>query len=223
MEGILFYMYKQVFFNQFYTYMSIPNKTAPTSYSIHPLIKDRWSPRVFEEKAVAEEELFQLFEAARWAASSNNAQPWRFIYAYRGTEAFEKIFGCLSDFNQTWARHASVLMLTVIQEKFDSGKENYHAVHDLGLAMGNFSLQAQSMGIAIHQMAGVNWQKAHQVFGVPDGYHVATAVAVGYYGGDADQLPTNLKAIEESPRSRKPLVEIVFEETWGKEANISVL
>ncbi len=200
--------------------MVLTEKTAQTTYSIHPLLADRWSPRVFEDKPISETELFQLFEAAHWAASSNNAQPWRFLYAYRGSETFEKIFQCLSEFNQKWARHASVLVLTAIQENFDTGKENYHALHDLGLAMGNFSVQAQSMGIALHQMAGVNWQKAHQVFQVPEGYHIATAVAVGYYGGNTDQLPSDLQAKEGSGRSRKPLTEIVFSETWGQRANL---
>jgi nitroreductase len=202
--------------------MIVTDKPATASHPIHPLIQNRWSPRVFQQKPVAEEELFQLFEAARWAASSNNEQPWRFIYAYNGTAEFQKMLDCLSEFNQTWAGLASVLILTAIKEKFDSGKENYHALHDLGLAMGNFSVQAQSMGIGVHQMAGVTWQKAHEMFQVPAGYHVATAVAVGYFGGDTDQLPEDLASKENNPRSRRALEEIVFEHTWGQPASAAV-
>ncbi len=189
-------------------------KPTKTDHDIHPLIQQRWSPRMFEDRMIEQSIVDRLFEAARWAASSSNAQPWRFMYAYRESEAYDKIFNCLSDSNQKWVRNAPFLMLTAIKERFESGKENYHALHDLGLAMGNFTLQAQSMHIAIHQMAGVNWKKAHEVFDVPEGFHVATAVAVGYYGGDADQLPDDLKKIETSERKRKKQSEFVALGKW---------
>lgn len=189
-------------------------KPAKTDHDIHPLIRQRWSPRMFGDGMIEPSVVDRLFEAVRWAASSSNAQPWRFIYAYRGSEAYDKIFHCLSDSNQKWVRNAPFLMLTAIQEKFDSGKENYHALHDLGLAMGNFTLQAQSMQIAVHQMAGVDWKKAHEVFGVPEGFHVATAVAVGYYGGDEDQLPEALKKRETAGRQRKKQSEFIAFGKW---------
>ncbi len=169
---------------------------------------------MFADRTIEPSDVDRLFEAARWAASSSNAQPWRFIYAYRESEAYEKIFSCLSDSNQKWVRNAPFLMLTAIKEKFDSGKENYHALHDLGLAMGNFTLQAQSMQIAVHQMAGVDWRKAHEVFGVPEGFHVATAVAVGYYGGDEDQLPDDLKKRETAARQRKKQAQFTAMGAW---------
>jgi nitroreductase len=190
-------------------------KAAKTKYQLHELIAGRWSPRMFSTEAVGRDEVKNLLEAARWAASSNNAQPWRFIYAFKGSRGYEKIFNCLSDFNQKWARNAPVLMLTAILEKFDSGKENYHALHDLGLAMGNMTLQAQSQGIALHQMAGVDWKKAQDVFGIPEDYHVATAVAIGYYGGDACDLPDEIEKMELQKRKRLPLDEIAFEGKWN--------
>lgn len=192
----------------------INNKSAQSDYTIHPLIKERWSPRVFKEDLIDEKTLMSLFESARWAPSSNNYQPWRFMYAHRGSDGYDKIFDVLSDFNQKWVTDAPLLILTAIKEKFDSGKENYHALHDLGLAVSQFSIQAQDFGVGVHQMAGVDWKKAHQVFGVPDGYHIATALAVGYYGGDIRKLPEDLQKSETAKRTRKPLEEIISEESW---------
>lgn len=189
-------------------------KTANTKYDLHENIPARWSPRMFSTEPLGLEELNALFEAARWAASSNNEQPWRFIYAFKGTPAYEKMVRCLSDFNKKWARNAPVLLLTAIKEKFDSGKSNYHALHDLGLAMGNMTQEAQSRNIALHHMAGVDWQKAQEIFGVPEDYHIATAVAVGFYGGDASELPENLEKMERSRRKRLALEDIVFKGSW---------
>lgn len=192
----------------------VSKKAAAVDAEIHPLIRQRWSPRVFQNKEIEQEILDQLFEAARWAASSSNEQPWRFIYAYRGTDAYKHIFNCLSDFNRKWTGNAPVLMLTAIKEHFDGGKENYHALHDLGLAMGNFTFQAQQEGIAVHHMAGVDWKKAQEKFDVPEGYHIATAVAVGYYGGDLDDLPEDLRKKETARRKRKEVSEIAAEGRW---------
>lgn len=189
-------------------------KTANTKYDLHENITSRWSPRMFSTEPIGMEELNALFEAARWAASSNNEQPWRFLYAFKGTPAYDKIVRCLSDFNKKWVRHAPVLLLTAIKEKFDSGKPNYHALHDLGLAMGNMTQEAQSRSIALHHMAGVDWEKAQEVFGVPAGYHIVTAVAVGFYGGDASELPENLEKMEHTRRERLPLEAVVFKGAW---------
>jgi nitroreductase len=192
-------------------------KTADTDRPILDLIAERWSPRMFSEKPIGREDLKILLEAARWSPSSNNAQPWRFIYAFKGSRGYDRIFSCLSDFNKKWVKNAPVLMLTAIQEKFDNGKDNYHALHDLGLAVGNMSLQAESMGIALHQMAGVDWKKAHSVFDVPEGFHVATAIAFGYYGGDPSELPGDIEKMETKGRERKPLPAIAAEGKWGFE------
>jgi hypothetical protein len=137
------------------------------------------------------------------------------IYAFRGTKAYEQIFSCLSEFNQKWAGTASVLMLTAYREQFEkSGKDNFHALHDLGLALGNMTTQAQSMGIALHHMAGVRWKQAHEKFDVPTGYHVATAIALGYYGGDIDQLSDSLQESELAERRRKPQASFSAEGKW---------
>ncbi|EGV44299.1 nitroreductase [Bizionia argentinensis JUB59] len=187
---------------------------AETDFEIFALLKQRYSPRVFKSEEIKGRHLKQLFEAARWSASSNNYQPWRFIYAEKGTEAFQKIFNCLSDFNKSWADNAPLLMLAAYKENTSDGKENFHALHDLGLCLGAMTVQAQYVGIGMHHMAGVNWKKAHEDFKVPKGYHVSTAIALGYYGGDLDDLPNDLKKQETGKRERKPQEDFAFKGDW---------
>ena len=121
---------------------------------------------------------------------------------------------CLSEFNQKWAKNAPVLILSAYKEKTKEGDENFHALHDLGLSLGNMTVQAQYMGIALHHMAGVDWKKAQEVFNVPDGYHITTAIAVGYYGGDLDNLNDDLREQEMEERERMPQDEFAFENEW---------
>ena len=191
------------------------DKIAGNDYEIYALLKQRYSPRVFDEKPIDDTNLKRLFEAVRWSASSSNLQPWRFIYAHKGSDGYDKILNCLSDFNQTWASNAPVLMLTAYKENKPDGEENFHALHDLGLGMGSLSVQAQYMGIAVHHMAGVDWKKAQEVFEVPEGYHVTTAVALGYYGGELEKLSDELKEQETADRTREPQHKFVFENTWN--------
>ncbi|MFD2550537.1 nitroreductase family protein [Bizionia sediminis] len=189
-------------------------KIADTTHEIFALIKQRYSPRTFKNAPIKEAHLHQLFEAARWAASSNNLQPWRFIYAEKGSEAYTKLVSCLSDFNQSWATNAPVLMLAAYQEKTPSGQENFHGLHDLGLCLGNMTLQAQYQNIGMHHMAGVDWKKAHKLFKVPAGFHVATAIALGYYGGALEELPEDLQKEESKKRARMPQKDFAFKHTW---------
>ncbi len=190
------------------------NKIAKTAHEIYPLLSQRYSPRVFKEKKISAKKLQQLFEAVRWAASSNNIQPWRFIQTKQGTKAYDKAFDCLSEFNQKWVKNAPVLVLCGYKKNMDNGKENFHALHDLGLGLGNMTLQAQSMDIALHHMAGINWEKVHKIFKVPEGFHIATAIAIGYYGGIIDDLPKDLQEAEISERERLSQSKFVFKNTW---------
>ena len=190
------------------------NNIADTDYEIFALLKQRYSPRTFRDEKIKKSQLNQLFEAARWSASSNNLQPWRFIYAEKGSEAFDKIVNCLSDFNKKWAPEAPLLMLAIYKEKTNDGKENFHALHDLGLCLGNMSVQAQYLDIALHHMAGVDWKKAQKEFNVPDGYHISSAIAVGYYGGELDKLPKKLQESELADRQRVPQEDFAFKEVW---------
>jgi nitroreductase len=191
------------------------DKIADSEYEIYALLKQRYSPRIFDDKELSDNDLNRLFEAVRWAASSSNLQPWRFIYARKGSDGFKKITDCLSDFNQKWAPEAPVLMLTAYKEKKENGDENFHALHDLGLSLGNMTVQAQYMGIALHHMAGVDWKKAQEVFEVPEGYHITTAIALGYYGGSLDSLSEDLQEQETADRERILQDEFAFEDAWN--------
>ncbi len=187
---------------------NITQKTAAPDHPIADEIAERYSPRMFAWQDLDQEAIERLLEAARWAASSRNQQPWRFIYAYQGTLTYSRMFNCLAEANRRWVKNAPVLLITAIKTHFDNGKENYHALHDLGLAMGNMTAQAQHMGIGLHHMAGIDWKEAEEQFSVPEGYHIVTAVAIGYYGGDPEQLPEDLKEQELAIRNRKPLSQI---------------
>lgn len=187
---------------------------ADCDYEIFALLKQRYSPRTFKEEKIKKQHLNQLFEAARWAASSNNLQPWRFLYAEQNTDAYEKIVSCLSEENKKWASKAPLLMLSIFKENNPDGKENFHALHDLGLSLGNMTVQAQYMGIALHHMAGVDWKKAQELFHISNDYHVTTAVAVGYYGGELDKLSEELQIEEMKERKRMQQSEFAFMNKW---------
>lgn len=177
-------------------------KEASTKFDILPELQGRWSPRVFQDRPLRDEQLRSIFEAARWSPSSFNAQPWRYIYTKKGSESYDKLFNLLSDFNQKWAGNAPVLILCAYKTHFDNGKENFHALHDLGAANMSMAVQAQTFGIAMHQMAGVDYKQAAAVFNIPEGYHVSSVTAAGYYGGDLDQLNEDLQEQEEQSRQR---------------------
>jgi nitroreductase len=186
-------------------------------HEVHPLIIERWSPRAFDEEMIPDHELLQMFEAAKWAPSSMNEQPWRFIFARRGEKAFEKMVSLLMPGNAIWAKKAPVLIMTIIKKQFDAnGSPNHSALHDLGLAVGNLSLQAHSLNIGIHQMGGIYHDQAQKVFAIPETFGVVTILAAGYYG-DPDQLDLQLKARELAPRTRKNLNTIVYHENFQKE------
>ena len=189
---------------------------ANTKYDILTFFKLRYSPRMFDDKHIEKTHMDQLFETIRWSPSSSNLQPWRFIYAKKGTEAYESIFDCLSDFNKRWTIHAPLLMLAAYKEKDDEGKENFHALHDLGLSLGLMTVQAQFLNIGVHHMAGVDWEKAQKVFKVPTGFHISTAIALGYYGGSLDDLPKDLKEQETAERKRIGQEKFAFKEAWNK-------
>ncbi len=177
-------------------------KVANTDHPIHELIAERWSPRAFAQKYIPQEEINSLFEAARWAPSSMNEQPWRFIYAKKGEVGFDKILDSLMDGNTPWAKDAPVLMVTLIKKTFArNGKSNGSASHDLGLAMGNLSIQATELGIALHQMGGFYPDKIKEAFDLPEDVEPKTVVALGYYG-EPDQLNDELK-IENSPSEKE--------------------
>lgn len=176
------------------------------------LIKKRYSPRGFFDKQVSEEDLNKMFDAARWAASSYNGQPWRFIYAdkEKNPELHGILLGILVEFNQAWAKAAPVLMLAMARVKYEHSGEDYkHAWHDLGLAVGTMSVMAESLGISLHQMGGFNAAKARTELNIPDRLDPVSMIAVGY-GGLPGNLPLDIFKMEQMPRERKEIEEIAF-------------
>ena len=174
------------------------------------VIGQRWSPRAFADKAVQNEDLRKLFEAARWAPSSYNEQPWRFIVGVKNDSTYQRIFESLVEFNRMWAQHAPVLILTVAGKEFShNGKPNHHGLHDLGLATAMLMREATHLGLHTHGMAGFDHARLRAAFGIPENYEIGAVIAVGYFG-DPDELPEGMKERELEPRQRKPLDEIVL-------------
>lgn len=196
-------------------------RLANTTYPIHDLLRKRWSPRAFTDKPVERDKLQRLLEAARWAPSSFNGQPWAFIVATKDDSAeFAKALSCLIEFNQSWAKAAPVLILTVAQLNFaHNNKPNAHAQHDVGLAIGNLSVQATAEGLYLHQMAGIEADKIRTTYGVPDGWQPLTGIAIGYLG-DPATLPEKLQEREAAASDRKALSSFVFSGTWGQAADV---
>jgi nitroreductase len=192
-------------------------KHAPAADGVLDVILRRWSPRAFANKPVSGEDMKKIFEAARWAASSYNEQPWRFIVGRRGDDAYKKIFDSLVEFNQGWAKSAPVLILSAGKKTFtESGQPNFHVLHDTGAATAYIALAATKLGLHTHSMAGFEHGKARAAFGIPDDFEIGAVTALGYFG-DPETLPDHLKQMETSPRERKPLDEVVFE-AWEKPA-----
>lgn len=188
------------------------NKNTPVDHSILESIKNRWSPRVFANTPISEQDVKKILEAGRWAPSASNIQPWRIIWGLKGSKTYDRIFNCLDEFNQSWAGNSQMLWVNAFKKTMDKGEqENFHALHDLGLFMGNVVHQANSMDMAVHQMAGVDFKKAQKEFKFTEDYHVTTAVAFGYFGGEPDDLPADLKKQElKQNRERKSQDEFAF-------------
>jgi nitroreductase len=198
--------------------MNIQNP-APSDSPVHELIRNRWSPRAFADKPVSEEVLRSLFEAARWAPSSNNEQPWAYIVATKeDKENFHKILGTLVEFNQGWAKNASALAIAVVKLAFAKNQApNRNAQYDTGAATALLSVEATARGLVVHQMAGFDPEKARKTFGIPEGWDAIAAIAIGY-PGSPDSLPPKLKDRELAPRTRKPIREFVMTGSWGHTA-----
>jgi nitroreductase len=191
------------------------NKSARAEHPILEIIGNRWSPLAFSNREVEKEKLDRIFEAARWAASSSNEQPWDFIVTHKGTADFQKLADCLVEGN-SWAKNAPILILSVARMVFaQSGKPNRHGYHDTGMAVGNLLIQATAEGLVAHQMAGYDAAKANAAFALPEHHESVAVMALGYYGDHAS-LDEKYRQREEKPRERKPTSTFVFDGTWGK-------
>lgn len=186
-------------------------------YPVHELIAKRRSGRAFSSKLLDAPTIGSLLEAARWAASASNEQPWSFVVTEKQKPSRHgRLVGCLVEFNAEWAQHAPLLILSIARLNFAStGKPNRHALHDVGQAAANLATQATAMGLIAHQMAGFDVQKARNEFAIPEDHEPAAVIAVGYPGDPAD-LPDKLRQRELAPRQRRPLRVFVFSGTWGQ-------
>jgi len=184
-----------------------------TIYKIEDIFLNRYSPRALSGEEISREELMTLFEASRWAPSSANLQPWRFIYAFRNTKEFENLFSFLAEGNQVWCKNASVLVVIVSAKNDRDGNFSFTHSFDTGSAWENLALQASTMNLVAHGMAGFDRVKAKESLNVPDDFSVEAMFAIGKHGKIED-LPEKLRAREE-PSDRKNLEEIVFEGSFG--------
>lgn len=190
-------------------------KTALTQVPILDLIAERWSPRAFQSRPVEHEKIIAMLEAARWAASSRNAQPWSFIVATSDQPQDHLVMvRCLGERNQRWARHAPLLMLVVAEVETPEGQRSRTAFYDAGLAVGNLSVQAAHDGLMLRQMGGFDRDLARALYGIPPTHEPVCVLAIGYRG-DPGALPEDMRDGESAPRTRKPLSDMVFSTKWG--------
>jgi len=193
-------------------------KQPDLDYPVHPLISARWSPRAFDSRPVESIKLQRIFEAARWAASSSNLQPWNFLVGINGDEVYDKIMETLVEFNQLWAVNAPVLVLAISKTTNQRGEPNKSYAYDLGQAVATLSLQAISEGIYTHQMGGFDATKAASIFEIPEDYKVLVVFALGYLG-DIETLHHKLQKLEISPRVRHSTGDFVFTGSFGHKAD----
>lgn len=192
-------------------------KTAPLDHPVHPLIAERWSPVAFAARPVDPDTVRSLLEAARWAPSAYNEQPWAYLVATKqDPEAFARLLDCLVPGNQAWAQHAPVLMIGLASTHLArNGQPNRHALHDLGQASALLTVEASSRGLQVHQMGGIDAAAIVERYGLPEGVEAITGLAIGY-PGDPDSLPEPLAARDRSPRARKPQAQLAFGAGWGE-------
>lgn len=193
-----------------------PDREAPAEAPIEALLRRRWSPRSFTAAPVSDAALASLIEAARWAASCFNDQPWHLVVARkdRAPDAHAAIAATLSGNNQRWAPQAPVLMLACARLHFaHNGQPNRHAAYDTGAAMAQMALQAAALGLQMHQMGGFDVEKARAACAVPEGYEPMAAIALGH-PGPARALPEDLAQRELAPRQRRAPRDWVHEGGW---------
>ncbi len=185
------------------------------NHPILPIFTDRWSPRAYSDKPVTEEQVLTLLEAARWAPSASNLQPWRFIYAIKGQPEFDTLLSLLIPFNEGWAKNAGALVFITSVTSFDGQRQNLTNSFDAGAAWMSLAIQAQSMGLVAHGMAGIEYEKAPLVLELSPLLKVEAAVAIGYQG-DVSTLPDFLQT-REAPSDRQPLDTIAFKGRFSGE------
>lgn len=186
-------------------------KNADNDYSILELIKKRWSPVVFDKKPIEANTVLSVFEAARWAPSSRNEQPWRYIYGHRNDEVFNKILNTLMAGNIVWAKNAAVLIASFAKKNSGfNGKPLRHNFYDTGAANMLLQLQALEYGIYSHTMGGFSPEKISKTFDIPDSIEPVSVIALGYLGNVDDENSDDLKNRDLTPREREKITELII-------------
>lgn len=195
--------------------MNVKDYRKP-EYDIDDLFIERWSPRAMSGEEISEPELFSLFEAARWAPSSFNAQPWRFLYARKNTKNWDLFYNLMGDFNQSWTKNAAALIVVVSRKNFEHNQK-FSRTHsyDTGAAWMSFALQGNLNGLVVHGMAGFDYDKAKNDLKIPDDFEVQAMIAVGK-PGKKEELPEKIQKMEK-PNSRKDVSEFVMEGTFNEQ------
>ncbi|HXW12192.1 MAG TPA: nitroreductase family protein [Nitrososphaeraceae archaeon] len=195
--------------------VSKTDESRKSTYPINPLILNRWSPRAMTGGDLDNEEIMPLFEAARWAPSSYNNQPWRFIYAKRNTEHWDRLFNLLADGNKTWAKNSALLVVVISRKNFEYNEKPARTYqYDAGSAWENLALEAFSRGLVAHGMQGFDYEKARFELEIPSDFEVMAMIAIGKKG-PRESLPTDLQE-KERLTDRKPLKDIVMEGIYRK-------
>ena len=198
--------------------MSDLDRRAETSYPINDLLANRWSPRAFADRPIPPDVLGSLFEAARWAPSSRNLQPWHFVFAARhhDPDGFARILSTLIGANKSWGKNASLLLIAVTEPNPEEIKgPNTYAYYDVGQAIAHLTIQAMACGLYIHQMGGFRREKASELLEIPDNFEPVVSAAIGYLA-DPSILSDTMRERELAPRSRNPLSQQVFCAKWGE-------
>ncbi len=190
-------------------------KPAKTTFDIHPIIKKRWSPRAFQSTPIQKETVMRLLEAARWAPSSFNEQPWRFMVGFKGDNTWQRIHDAMVEFNQQWAGNAPVLIMAIGNKISSKGKTNAVYQYDVGQSMAYLTFQATEEGLAAHQMGGFSKEKAIELFDIPEDHEPIALMAIGHQDKPGTLSP-DFEKMENAPRARKPLSELVFAGEFGE-------
>jgi len=200
------------------TTAALSPRTATTAVELHPLLADRWSPRAFDRAPLEDADVTALLEAARWAPSANNYQPWRFLVGRTSAEGVDSTYtgllDSLAEFNLLWASAAPVLIAAVVEVEHEDGSPREIAPYELGLAVSQLTVEAAARGLHVHQMGGFDAARLAETFGVPPQYRAVVVLAVGRLG-DPGTLPGWAAERETAPRDRKPLADIAYSGTWG--------
>ena len=198
--------------------MTTTTRTADTAVELHPLLAERWSPRAFDRTPVSDSDVTALLEAARWAPSANNYQPWRFLVGAAGVDGADAthkgLVDALAEFNQVWASPAPVLIAAIVEVEHEDGSAREIAPYELGLAVSQLTVEAAARGLHVHPMGGFDAERLAETFAVPPQYRAVVVLAVGRHG-DPESLPAWAAERETAPRDRKPLTDIAYAGAWG--------